>query len=186
MRAGEVPADLARFFEPVDVQRKSDVWQVATQPYSGAHFACFPPKLIEPCILAGTSPKACGVCGAAWQRVVEREAGNTEAHDRPKRTAGMDSRKSTLSLSGNGSKEWAERGGKTRTVGWESSCEHDDDTGTCTVLDPFNGAGTTGLVALRHGRSYVGIELNSEYAEMARWRLRDDAPLLNTNLEIAA
>jgi hypothetical protein len=71
-------------------------------------------------------------------------------------------------------------------VGWESSCEHDDDTGTCTVLDPFNGAGTTGLVALRHGRSYVGIELNSEYAEMARWRLRDDAPLLNTNLEIAA
>jgi hypothetical protein len=186
MRAGEVPADLARFFEPVDVQRKSDVWQVATQPYSGAHFACFPPKLIEPCILAGTSPKACGVCGAAWQRVVEREAGNTEAHDRPKRTAGMDSRTSTLSLSGNGSKEWAERGGKTRTVGWESSCEHDDDTGTCTVLDPFNGAGTTGLVALRHGRSYVGIELNSEYAEMARWRLRDDAPLLNTNLEIAA
>jgi site-specific DNA-methyltransferase (adenine-specific) len=39
------------------------------------------------------------------------------------------------------------------------------------VLDPFNGAGTTGLVALRHGRSYVGIELNEDYAAMARRRL---------------
>jgi len=39
-----------------------------------------------------------------------------------------------------------------------------------TVLDPFNGAGTTGLVAMRHGRKYVGIELNPEYAKMSRER----------------
>jgi DNA modification methylase len=37
---------------PLGRNRRS-VWTVATQPYSGAHFACFPPKLIEPCILAG-------------------------------------------------------------------------------------------------------------------------------------
>lgn len=40
-----------------------------------------------------------------------------------------------------------------------------------TVLDPFNGAGTTGLVALENGRRYVGIELNSEYAALTRKRL---------------
>ena len=36
-----------------------------------------------------------------------------------------------------------------------------------TVLDPFAGSGTTGIVALRHGREFIGIELNPEYAEMA-------------------
>jgi site-specific DNA-methyltransferase (adenine-specific) len=55
-----------------------------------------------------------------------------------------------------------------------------------TVLDPFAGAGTTGIVALRHNRSFIGIELNPEYAEMARWRIRDDAPLLNGFAEVAA
>ena len=40
-----------------------------------------------------------------------------------------------------------------------------------TVLDPFNGAGTTGLVALENGRQYVGIELNPEYAALTRQRL---------------
>jgi DNA modification methylase len=40
-----------------------------------------------------------------------------------------------------------------------------------TVLDPFNGAGTTGLVALSNGRRYCGIELNPEYAELTKNRL---------------
>ena len=40
------------------------------------------------------------------------------------------------------------------------------------VLDPFNGAGTTGLVALENGRRYVGIELNPEYAALTRKRLK--------------
>jgi len=35
------------------LRNKRDVWTVATQPFTGAHFAVFPPKLIEPCILAG-------------------------------------------------------------------------------------------------------------------------------------
>lgn len=46
------------------------------------------------------------------------------------------------------------------------------------VLDPFAGAGTTLLVAHRLGRSSLGLELNPKYAEMARRRIRDDAPLL--------
>ena len=47
------------------------------------------------------------------------------------------------------------------------------------VLDPFTGSGTTGLVALREGRSFIGVELNPEYAEMARRRISEDYPLLN-------
>lgn len=82
------------------------VWTVATQPFAGAHFAVFPPKLIEPCILAGCP-----------------------------------------------------EGG--------------------LVLDPFCGSGTTGVVALRHGRRFVGIELNAEYVEMAHRRIQGDMPLFN-------
>lgn len=91
-------------------RNRRSVWTVATQPFSGAHFATFPPDLIEPCILAG-----CPVGG--------------------------------------------------------------------TVLDPFFGAGTTGLVADRHGRNAIGIELNPEYAAMARERLHGDAGMF---AEIAA
>lgn len=83
----------------IDIGRrnKRTVWHVATQPYPEAHFATFPPKLIEPCILAGC-PKG-GV-----------------------------------------------------------------------VLDPFHGSGTTGEVARRAGRNYVGIELNACYIEMSMKR----------------
>lgn len=49
-----------------------------------------------------------------------------------------------------------------------------------TVLDPFCGAGTTGLVASRLGRAFVGVEINPEYAEIARERIYSDAPLLNS------
>jgi len=75
-----------------------------TQPFKEAHFATFPPAMIEPCILAG-----CPIDG--------------------------------------------------------------------TVLDPFFGAGTTRLVADRLQRDYIGIELNADYAVMARRRVIGDAPL---------
>lgn len=53
------------------------------------------------------------------------------------------------------------------------------------VLDPFCGAGTTGLVALRYQREFVGIELNPHYAELAKRRIEEDQPLFN-RVEIAA
>jgi DNA modification methylase len=87
--------------EAKTTRNKRSVWTVTTKPYAGAHFATFPPKLIEPCILAGS-----------------REGDS--------------------------------------------------------VLDPFAGAGTTGVVALRRNRAFVGLELNPEYAELARNRIRDD------------
>lgn len=48
-----------------------------------------------------------------------------------------------------------------------------------TVLDPFTGSGTVGMVALRHGREFVGIELNPDYAALAESRIFNDGPLLN-------
>ena len=159
-------------------RNKRTVWTVATQPFSGAHFATFPPKLIEPMILAGSPPKCCGVCSAPWQRVVERtRSGKVER-------AGM----SAVTTLRNDAAAHEGRIGETstKTVGWEPTCEHNDDTGSSVVLDPFSGSGTTGMVALRHDRSYIGLELNPEYAAMSRNRIRDDAPLLNTHLEAAA
>jgi len=49
-----------------------------------------------------------------------------------------------------------------------------------TVLDPFSGSGTVGVVALRHGRNYIGCELNPDYAAISEERIREDAPLMNT------
>lgn len=94
-----------------ETRNKRSVWTVGTAPYRGAHFATYPPKLIEPCILAGCPEN------------------------------GM-------------------------------------------VLDPFLGAGTTGLVAARLQRDFIGIELNPEFAELARHRIESDMPLLN-KVEIA-
>ena len=80
------------------MKNKRSVWTVTTKPFKGAHFATYPPDLIEPCILAGCP-----------------------------------------------------QGG--------------------TVLDPFTGSGTTGMVAIRNGRRFTGIELNPEYAAMADERI---------------
>lgn len=88
------------------MRNRRTVWDVATHPFPEAHFATFPPDLIEPCILAGCP-----------------------------------------------------EGG--------------------TVLDPFSGAGTTGLVSSRFGRNYIGIELNPAYVEMSRKRIEQDAPMFN-------
>ena len=46
-----------------------------------------------------------------------------------------------------------------------------------TVLDPFFGAGTAGLVAKQEGRGYIGIDLNAEYVEMARRRIWRECPM---------
>lgn len=81
---------------------------------------------------------------------------------------------------------------RARTAGWEPGCDcHAHEPVPCRVLDPFNGAGTTGVAATSIDRDYTGIELNPEYAAMADRRLAkalrgdtfrdmtktDDAPL---------
>jgi DNA modification methylase len=164
-------------------RNKRNVWTVATQPYSDAHFATFPPKLIEPCILAGTPPKCCGECGAPWRRMVERKvrAPDERPTNRPIRHLGASRDYGSSLTSDHGTLGMVN---EVRTIGWKPTCTHPDDTGRSVVLDPFAGAGTTGVVSLRHDRSFVGCELNPAYVEMARRRICDDAPLLNTFAEL--
>lgn len=156
-------------------RNKRSVWTVTTQPFPGAHFATFPPKLIEPCVLAGSSPFACGRCRAPW----ERETKITRPATRAVRSAGPVGDHGLLG------KARRDDPVEVETLGWRTPCKHDDDTGRSLILDPFAGAGTTGVVATRHDRDFIGIELNPEYAEMARNRIRDDAPLLNVQAEAA-
>ena len=67
---------------------------------------------------------------------------------------------------------------KAVTTGWRRSCAHDGEPVPATVLDPFCGSGTTGIVAVGLQRDFIGIELNPEYAAMARRRIEATAPLL--------
>jgi DNA modification methylase len=160
-------------------RNRRSVWTVATQPYAGAHFATFPPKLIEPCILAGAPERACGECGAPWVRVVERTS--MVARPTPKREAWQAEDEHARTQTGGTMLEPP----TSRTVGFEPSCSHGDGSASGVVLDPFAGAGTTGMVALRHNRSFIGVELSPAYADMARWRIRDDQPLFNYVGEVA-
>lgn len=149
-------------------RNRRTVWTVTTQPFSGAHFAVMPEKLVEPCVLAGCPPKACAVCGSPWVRVVER-----------KKPPAVDP--SSLDRYGTGDagvhrkvggqyQKWLDAH-PAMTIGWQPTCTCDAETAPGTVLDPFTGSGTVGVVAARLGRDFVGIELNPEYAEMARRRI---------------
>ena len=148
---------------------KRTVWTIATHGFPGAHFATFPEKLIEPCILAGTSAHGvCAECGAPGERVRER-------------TGHVNKREAAHVLDNTATKTdstgWAPV--TKATDKWRPTCAHSAVIVPDMVLDPFCGSGTTGVVALRHGRSFVGIELNPEYIDLARKRIIADAPLLN-------
>jgi len=155
-------------------RNRRSVWTIATEPFSGAHFATFPRKLIEPCILAGTSAKGCcPSCGAPWERVVER--GNSEHHCRPGCGCGH-GEKSGDQTKQDWSESWKGYGGFSGTARdtgtWRPTCDCDaGDPIPCTVLDPFLGSGTTACVAIEHGRAWVGCELNAEYAKIAEQRI---------------
>jgi DNA modification methylase len=47
------------------------------------------------------------------------------------------------------------------------------------VMDIFSGSGTTGVVALRQNRRYIGLELNLDYVNVSKYRIKNDAPLFN-------
>lgn len=177
-------------------RNKRTVWTIPTQAFPEAHFATFPEKLVEPCILAGTSERGCcPKCGAPWERVTEEivrpqvaSIGGKHGQADPQ-SAGHRMMANTQARRNAGEAHDNPFRGQ-RTIGWQPACMcgEDDirnsgnhyDPVPCVVLDPFAGSGTTGVVALRYHRNFIGIELNPEYAAMARKRITGDAPLLNT------
>lgn len=169
-RASDTRGRLNQFSSP-DGRNKRSVWTVATAPYSEAHFATFPPALIEPCILAGCSERCCSICGAPWARMAERESIALRPNS--------DSiRGHSPSAHRNGNPQRGAVAARVSTLGFEPSCGCDASGPIAgTILDPFGGAGTTGLVADRHGRNAILIELNPIYAAMAQRRIENDAGL---------
>jgi len=154
-----------------NTRNKRDVWQVNTRPFPDAHFAVYPPELIEPCILAGTSEAGqCGECGAPIERDVSVERNVECERDRNGYDVdGLGGNESGIrSLSGDSYNV------NRQTTGWVPTCDCDASTDRQTVLDPFAGAGTTGVVAARHGRNFSGVELNGEYIEMAEERIAEE------------
>ncbi len=151
--------------------------------FAEAHFATFPPKLIEPLIKAGSSEKGCcAACGAPWVRKVTKSSGGQTGASWHNHNNDAESGNNKS----NGGQAWKTyQAGE--TLGWSPSCDCEnsfttvaDDPVPCTILDPFGGAGTTGLVAGRLGRNAVLIELNPDYAAMARKRIDTDAATRGT------
>ncbi len=148
--------------DPSTGRNVRSVWQIATQPYAEAHFATFPEELPRRCILAGCPDWVCGTCGKPRERVVD------VTYDNPGNRTTNGPRSLAQRHETAGFEQRLEK--RTETVGW-SDCGHNDYR-PGTVLDPFFGSGTTGLVARKHGRRTIGIELNPDYAHMAARRLQ--------------
>ncbi|MAG45100.1 hypothetical protein CL633_04420 [bacterium] len=169
-----------------------DVWRIPTYPFSDAHFATFPPKLIEPMIKAGCPKEICQKCGEARVRVTEtnyEQAGGKgrEKYDTKNQSGGMEtgSCKPQSMKHGRAMEErkkknpqrdfiwrWSKKLNAIRkTIGWtKCQCKNPKyEAGIC--LDPFMGSGTTALVARKLGRQYLGIELSAEYLKIIKKRL---------------
>ncbi|MBV9471089.1 MAG: site-specific DNA-methyltransferase [Abitibacteriaceae bacterium] len=182
--AAGLPGQKARNRRPADIlkslaerQRQTrnsrSVWQINTQPSRLNHFATFPTELPRRCILAGTSEKGCCPhCGAPWRRVVMRHRVVRTGITCSLYPPGSNGHRISL-LRQTVRAQGTESGPNAETLGWTAGCACPPHKPVpCTVLDPFMGSGTTGLVAIRHGRRFVGIDLNPSYIEMARHRIQ--------------
>lgn len=145
------------------------VLTIATESNELAHFATFAQLLIEPLILAGCPPQVCVTCGEPYQRDVDRQSNYEKRQDR-----GQPNGKPPMVDSS---------GWKPPTVidkGFSPTCNCVHGTRPGIVLDMFMGSGTTGLVARRLGRHYIGCDLNPEYVQMANDRLAQSDPFQPT------
>lgn len=176
MRGPALPDLISTHNGGLDTMRnRRSVWSINTKSFRGAHFATMPPDLAKICINAGSSEYGCcSLCGAPWRRRTERV---DQGYDGSR--YGLRQRLGTLKegvVSGTASSTLGSSHGQLIgqqiTVDWEASCACPENQSVpCTVLDPFGGAGTSGLVAQRLGRRAILIELNPIYAELARNRI---------------
>ncbi len=166
IQEGTFRMDQDRSFQHYGKRNKRSVWQTSVANFKGGHYATFSIKLIEPCIVAGTSAKGCCVdCGTPWDRIFKKEKilctrkeGTNKYSEMHNLYPEMEVKEVyTLSLV---------------AKGWEKNCSCETNkTKPCIVLDPFSGMATTGVVAFKYNQHYIGIELNKKYLKMSRKRL---------------
>ena len=141
------------------------VWEITSQAYKGAHFACMPPKLAARLIQAGSSEHgACPACGAPYRRQVSKTRLYRERPNSLTKRTGED-----------GTGNYCPNdvaGVKAETIGWKPSCKCDSGVVPSTVFDPFGGSGTTVAEANRLGRSGIMMDLNADYLKLAEDRIR--------------
>jgi len=178
----QIPARVA--LELQNGKNPGDVFEVTTKPFPDAHFAVYPPELCEKPIKATCPPKVCVECGTPYERDVDRKSISKEDIKKkfPERfengpnEVGASERQdgARRKMSGPEYNEW-KRNNPDEFNGWEQPCDcNTDEKEPGTALDPFAGAGTTLLKAKALGRDFLGIELNPEYADMARGRVGID------------
>lgn len=155
-----------------------NVWEIAASCYKGAHFATFPPALVERCMLLGTSEKGCCAdCGKPWKRITVDSPKYERQKALLRETSKRGSKGKLVNVAFSGGTSLVV---EKITVGWLPTCKCENPTTKpCVILDPFAGAGTTGLVANRLGRDAVLIELNPAYVTMARERIEQEHPLFS-------
>lgn len=145
-----------------------NVWVIAKQNggKDDLHFAKFPEKLVEPIIKLATSERgACAKCGEQVRRKVVREPvpasiqaqfeeARAQTRDETGRTDGHTSKRPNYRR-------------KVLREEWEPCCDCGAEVVPSVVLDCFSGSGRSGIVAKRLGRSFIGIDCNPSYIEMA-------------------
>jgi len=166
--------------ETRETRNRRTVWTINTTGFKGAHFATFPPALVEVMVNVSTSFRGvCRKCGSQWARVVNRkslerhELDRTDPRFRPSRYKGKYGE--LKGETGN-----AMRYVEIEHLGWRPTCKcNAGEPIPAVVLDPFVGSGTACFEAQRLGRDAIGIDVSDEYIQMSLKRVRDDAPLFN-------
>jgi DNA modification methylase len=154
----------ARTVQPQgEFRNQRNVWTLNPSPFAGAHFATFPQEIPRRAILAGTSEKGvCPKCEAPYTRIIDKISKAKKRGSNPSdfRALGMPQQSGV--------------GTTTTTLGWQPSCKCDaGDPIPATVLDPFFGSGTTGVVAQQLWRLCIGIDLSDKYAQIDKERMPD-------------
>ena len=153
-----------------------NVWYMPVANYGGNHFATFPEELPRRCIAAGTAGDTCEKCGAPYRRVMSPHQGGTTGSAWSKRPE--DTKVKQI-------RDTPKKYYRGKTLRWEPSCDCEPEgISQSRVLDPFGGAGTTGLVAQKMGRDATLIEINPEYAEDAKQRIDNDCPLFDARARL--
>ena len=171
---------------------RRDVIHLPAAKFRGSHFATMPVELARIAVRAGVSTHgACAACNAPWKRIVEKGA----PLERLKRASGANA---DGEYTGEALKDYegadAQNPSDVKrrilnsmreriTVGWEPTCACESkEVVPCVVLDPFSGAGTTGVAAIELNQHYIGIEIDGKCnVEIAAPRLEAvKAPLIDS------